>query len=1138
MLLGQIGLAQQQHKSIMQEQLQYYDSLENAGVDFYQKIRPKQKSNVYDGCSLNKRVYGWYPYWEGSVYQNFEWSLISDLSYFAYEVDPSTGNATSTHGWETAAVVDEALAHGVNVTLTVTLFSNHSTFLNSQTARQTLINNLIQLVSARGANGINVDFEGVSSSLKSQFNDFLVQLADAFHSQLPGSEVSVALYAVDWGDVFDEALLNDHLDLFIIMGYDYYYSGSSTAGPTDPLYSFTSGSVLNLSKSINYYLNEGITPEKLLLGLPYYGFDYPTNSSSLYASTTGSGSAKIFSTVKDNVYGYYSSANNHFDYNSYSNYYVYNNGNWHQCFINNQATMEKRLSLINEYNIGGMGIWALGYDDGYMDYWNAIANRFSNCSTLCTDTIFDNGGPSRDYYDNTDYTFTINPSSNAQGLRITFQSLNLEAGYDSLWIYDGPSDNYQVLAALSGTSIPSPILTSSNSATVRFHSDGATTAAGWQFTWECLTDNVPPEVNINSPDWVSSDFSVNITSSDNDNIAGDYYCYANKNPDKVWQSPADSGMFWDSFDYDNLPVSTWHQVEGNWYVTSSHTLKQDDENLSNTNIYIPLLQTHGKDFIIDWDMKIGGTGNNRRAGLHFFIDHPDSSNRDNNYMVYFRVDQNKVQVYKYINNSYNLMRDDDCNVNADTWYNYKIKFEPATGKITVYQNDVQVSSWTDTSPFQIGDYLSLRTGNAVVEYDNIKVLVSREEDNYDFTASYDSSSIIRYENNSPLSPAFVIDAISQDAFGNFAEATKFVNVDFSNPIFSGPVRDGTASDIDSLYDNNFIAANWDEAIDFNDSIAEYFVAVGTQPGSDDVIAWHSNGAETMFDTSGISLTFGQTYYTSVYCKNMAGLYSDTITSDGVIVTMPGEVPTASFYTSDSLICVGDSIHFISTSSYAAGYLWLFEGGSPYFSLEQNPTVVYNGQGLFDVTLIVTNELGSDTLQVENLINVEGKPVADFEGDPTEGMQPLTVYFTNTSLNSYNYMWQFGDGNVSSETNPVHTYNVVGSYDVTLIAGNNSCPSDTMQKSDYISVITDVTVEESFNTEVYPVPAKDFLMIKTKNPAVKSLVLYDDTGKEVKSVNNFSGYKYLSVKDLSSGVYFLKLLDADKKIISVFKIIKQ
>lgn len=116
-------------------------------------------------CNLQKRVYGWHPYWNNGLQSNYDWNGLSDLCYFSYEVNPANGNAITTHNWSTATVVSDAQANGVNVTLCVTLFgaTDLTTFLGNTTAQQTLITNLISAVQSRNAKGVNIDFEGMGT---------------------------------------------------------------------------------------------------------------------------------------------------------------------------------------------------------------------------------------------------------------------------------------------------------------------------------------------------------------------------------------------------------------------------------------------------------------------------------------------------------------------------------------------------------------------------------------------------------------------------------------------------------------------------------------------------------------------------------------------------------------------------------------------------------------------------------------------------------------------------------------------------------------------------------------------------------------------------------------------------------------
>ncbi|GAB4281289.1 MAG: hypothetical protein Kow0068_05710 [Marinilabiliales bacterium] len=81
-------------------------------------------------------------------------------------------------------------------------------------------------------------------------------------------------------------------------------------------------------------------------------------------------------------------------------------------------------------------------------------------------------------------------------------------------------------------------------------------------------------------------------------------------------------------------------------------------------------------------------------------------------------------------------------------------------------------------------------------------------------------------------------------------------------------------------------------------------------------------------------------------------------------------------------------------------------------------------------------------------------LSDFEADLTESCNaPMTVNFTNLSVNGTNFYWDFGDGTTSTTINPSHTYNNLGSYTVTLIADGGTCGTDTLIMTDYINIDT-------------------------------------------------------------------------------------
>ena len=89
-----------------------------------------------------------------------------------------------------------------------------------------------------------------------------------------------------------------------------------------------------------------------------------------------------------------------------------------------------------------------------------------------------------------------------------------------------------------------------------------------------------------------------------------------------------------------------------------------------------------------------------------------------------------------------------------------------------------------------------------------------------------------------------------------------------------------------------------------------------------------------------------------------------------------------------------------------------------------------------------------------LANNGSQPIAGFTADPLSGPEPLTVWFTDTSAPGtspiYDWAWDFGDGETSGEQHPVHIYEELGVYPVSLTV-TTAAGSDTLTRPDYIDV---------------------------------------------------------------------------------------
>ena len=156
------------------------------------------------------------------------------------------------------------------------------------------------------------------------------------------------------------------------------------------------------------------------------------------------------------------------------------------------------------------------------------------------------------------------------------------------------------------------------------------------------------------------------------------------------------------------------------------------------------------------------------------------------------------------------------------------------------------------------------------------------------------------------------------------------------------------------------------------------------------------------------------------------------------ITISLAVPIANFSTATGRIgCAPLSVEFDNLSTNSDTYQWTFPGGVPATSNDEAPTVVYLNEGIYPVTLIASNASGSDTTITEDYITV----FPQAEGTFTFETNLLEVTFIADITNADSFSWDFGDGNASTEENPVHNYEIGGSYEVSLTV-ENDCGSNT------------------------------------------------------------------------------------------------
>ena len=203
--------------------------------------------------------------------------------------------------------------------------------------------------------------------------------------------------------------------------------------------------------------------------------------------------------------------------------------------------------------------------------------------------------------------------------------------------------------------------------------------------------------------------------------------------------------------------------------------------------------------------------------------------------------------------------------------------------------------------------------------------------------------------------------------------------------------------------------------------------------------WDFSDGNTSTLEDPLPFTFGTwgSYMITLVVSN--GICTDTVTQQ-VIITPP--FPTASFIGAGEG-CEPLTVSFTNTSLSGITYQWSFGDGGT--STADNPIYIWDQPGTYPVTLTAYGPGGTvNTFVKVDSIVVHPRASAYFILQPEEVIVPSQPVFTyNLSGNATDFQWDFGDGGMSTELNPVHYYTAAGEYAVQLIANNEwNCP-DTM-----------------------------------------------------------------------------------------------
>ncbi len=319
-------------------------------------------TTVSDGPPIAAREnFAFAPYWTLPQSGSFNLTGLSTLAYFAVGVNPNGTLDESGAGWDgfqsqaLADLISHAHAQGERVVLTVNDFGQSSldALTSSPTAAGTLSSALIPLLQAKNLDGINFDFEGDGNADQAGLTALIAAVSNTLRTTNPHWQITMDTYASSAGDpngFYNIPALAPSVDAFFVMDYELNLSGTPSA--SSPL---TSGAFSSLTTLKQY--TAVVPASKVILGVPFFGIDWPTNNGTMAATAAGGANDIADSQAESNGPQYWDPVTE----TDWTSYQVVG-GQWHESYYEGEYGLYEISQMAAYFGIRGVGIWALGME--------------------------------------------------------------------------------------------------------------------------------------------------------------------------------------------------------------------------------------------------------------------------------------------------------------------------------------------------------------------------------------------------------------------------------------------------------------------------------------------------------------------------------------------------------------------------------------------------------------------------------------------------------------------------------------------------------------------------------------------------------------------------------------------------------
>lgn len=318
-------------------------------------------------------VFGFNPYWVKERYLNYNFDLLSNLVFYGYELDYKTGSYIDLNGWDSSRVVSAARKAGCKVTLAIFISNTDdiSKFLKNDIAQKKLVRTVASLLEGRHAKGAHITFENLAGSDRDRFVRFIRNFSRTLEEADSAYSLSISVPVIDENLAYKVKELDPYVDRFVI---DFTKKNEKFPGPIAPL----EGGINSMASGVSLYLNKNISPSKFIACIPYRGAIWSKYTKEFIDYINYN---DIKSTCKGNPVVYDNSSTVRMDF-------INDGDTTEQLWYDDERTLAKKYDYILDNELGGAGIWALGYDDGYGELWSVLMEKFISVDTFDVKLVY------------------------------------------------------------------------------------------------------------------------------------------------------------------------------------------------------------------------------------------------------------------------------------------------------------------------------------------------------------------------------------------------------------------------------------------------------------------------------------------------------------------------------------------------------------------------------------------------------------------------------------------------------------------------------------------------------------------------------------------------------------------------------